>query len=125
MHALDHQPLAMAAAAVYLKQLKEQAFSWGDYLEKLKKGKRCVTEEQLQKTSSAYSSTMSAAVYLAVKKCAEKDFILSKTFDLFALISFDPLPIDIIRLYIQQLDSTEKEEIFLAVKPRAVSPYRK
>ena len=105
------------AAAVYLKQLKEQAFSWGDYLEKLKKGKRCVTEEQLQKTSSAYSSTMSAAVYLAVKKCAEKDFILSKTFDLFALISFDPLPIDIIRLYIQQLDSNfQKEEIYLAIK---------
>ena len=116
-NALDHQPLALAAAAVYLKQLKEQPFSWGDYLEKLKKGKRRVTEEQLQKTSSAYSFTMSAAVYLAVKKCAENDFILSKTFDLFALICFEPLPIDIIGLYIQQLDSNfEKEEIYLAIK---------
>ena len=114
---LDHQPLAMAAAAVYIQRLKQKEFSWRDYLEKLEKGKRRVTEEQLQKTSSAYSLTMSTAVHLAVQKAAENDFILCETFKLFALISFDPVPIGIIVKYIQQLDQNyEKEEIRLAVE---------
>ena len=114
---LDHQPLAMAAAAIYIRRLKQKEFSWRDYLEKLEKGKRRVTEEQLQKTSSAYSFTMSTAVHLAVQKAAENDFILNETFKLFALISFEPLPIDIIVKYIQQLDQNyEKEEIRLAIE---------
>ena len=114
---LDHQPLAMAAAAVYIQRLKQKEFSWRDYLEKLEKGKRRVTEEQLQKTSSAYSLTMSTAVHLAVQKAAENDFILCETFKLFALISFEPVPIGIIVKYIQQLDQNyEKEEIRLAVE---------
>ena len=114
---LDHQPLAMAAAAIYIQRLNQKEFSWRDYLEKLGKGKRRVTEEQLQKTSLAYSFTMSTAVHLAVQKAAENDFILKETFKLFALISFEPLPIDIIVKYIQQLDQNyEKEEICLAIK---------
>ena len=114
---LDHQPLAMAAAAVYLAQLKEKEFSWCDYLEKLEKGKRRVTEKRLHETNSAYSSTMSAAVLLAVQKSAENDFILNEIFNLFALISFEPLPIDIIVKYIQQVNQNcEKEEIYLAIK---------
>ncbi|CAB4023367.1 Nephrocystin-3 [Paramuricea clavata] len=117
---LDHQPLAIAAAAVYFKKVNVKnccpKFSWQDYLEKLK-CKREVTEEQLLKTSSAYQSTMSAAVSLAVAKSAENSLILHHTFDLFSLISFEPLPLDIITKYIQQLDQNcDKEEIYLAVK---------
>ena len=97
---LDHQPLAMAAAAVYVGQLKEKEFSWCDYLEKLENGKKRVTERRLRETNLAYSSTMSAAVFLAVQKSAENDSILNETFNLFALISFEPLPIDIIVEYI-------------------------
>ena len=114
---LDYQPLAMAAAAIYLQQLKETEFSWHDYLEKLEKGKRRVTEKRLQETNLAYSSTMSSAVLLALQKSAENSFILNETFKLFALISFEPLPIDIIIKYIQQRDQNcEKEEIYLAIK---------
>ena len=114
---LDHQPLAMAAAAIYIRRLKEKEFSWRDYLEKLEKGKRRATEEELKKTNSAYSFTMSTAVFLAVQKAAENDFILNETFNLFALISFEPLPMDIIIKYIQQLNqSCEKEEIHLAIE---------
>ena len=114
---LDHQPLAMAAAAVYVKELAGTKFFWQDYLKKLENGKRHVTEEQLNKKSSAYSSTMSAAVFLAVQKSAEKSSLLQKTFNLFSVISFDPLPIDIIVNYIQQLDQNcDKEEIYLEIK---------
>ena len=114
---LDHQPLAMAAAAVYVGQLKEKEFSWCDYLEKLEKGKKRVTEKRLHETNSAYSSTMSAAVLLAVQQSAANDSILNETFNLFALISFEPLPIDVIVAYIQQKNQKcEKEEIYLAIK---------
>ena len=117
---LDHQPLAIAAAAVYFKKVNEKncspKFAWQDYLEKLK-CKREVTEEQLRKTSSAYQSTMSAAVSLAVEKSAENSSILHHIFDFFSMISFDPLPLDIITKYIQQLDQNcDREEIYLAVK---------
>ena len=115
---LDQQPLAMAAAAVYVKVATKTNFSWHDFIEKLEKGKRRVTEEQLLQTSqAAYSSTMSAAVLLAVEKCAEENFILDQTFDLFSLISFETLPIDIIVQYLRQLDeSYEKDEICLTIK---------
>ena len=115
---LDQQPLAMAAAAVYVKAATKTNFSWHDFIEKLEKGKRRVTEEQLLKTSQiAYSSTMSAAVRLAVEKSAEENLVLHQTFDLFSLISFESLPIDIIVNYLQQFDeSFEKDEIYLTIK---------
>ena len=114
---LDYQPLAMAAAATYLLQLKQKEFLWHDYLDKLEKGKRHVTEKRLQETNLAYSSTMSSAVLLALQKSAENSFILNETFKLFAQISCEPLPIDIIVKYIQQRDQNcEREEIYLAIK---------
>ena len=115
---LDHQPLAMAAAAVYVKAVTKTSFSWHDFIDKLEKGKRRITEQQLLKISQiAYSSTMSASVLLAVEKSAEENFILDQTFDLFSLISFETLPLNIIVNYIQQLDeSFEKEEIYLTIK---------
>ena len=115
---LDYQPLAMAAAAVYVKDLAGRKFCWRDYIEKLKKGKRHVTEQQLLRTSqAAYSSTMSAAVFLVVEKSAKENSILKQTFNLFSVISFEQLPMDVIVNYIQQFDEDcDKEEIYLAIK---------
>ena len=54
---LDRQPLAMAAAAVYLikvnKSKSSPQFSWHDYLKKLEDGKRQITENQLGKINCA------------------------------------------------------------------------
>lgn len=98
-------------------QLKEKQFSRCNYLEELEKGKRRVTEKKLHETNLVYSSTMSIAVLLAVQKSAENDDILNETFNLFAHISFEPLPIDIIVKYIQQLNQNhDREEIYLAIK---------
>ncbi|XP_028403154.1 uncharacterized protein LOC114525893 [Dendronephthya gigantea] len=117
---LDRQPLAMAAAAVYMGQVIESLpdFSWRDYLEKLEKGRRELTEERLRQTNSAaYSSTMSAAVLLAVTKCAKENKILGHAFNLFSLISFEPLPLDLVVKYVQQQeDEFEAEDIILAIK---------
>ena len=64
---LDHQPLAMAAAAVHVKELARTKFSWRDYLKKLENGERHITEKLLSYTNSAYSSTILASVFLAKK----------------------------------------------------------
>jgi tetratricopeptide (TPR) repeat protein len=119
---LDRQPLAMAAAAVYMRQVIESNyppdFSWRDYLGKLKKGERKLTAERLRQiNSAAYSSTMFAAVFLAVEKCADSNTILKHTFHLFSLISFEPLPLDLVVKYIQQQDKELKaEDIFPVIK---------
>jgi tetratricopeptide (TPR) repeat protein len=117
---LDCQPLAMAAAAVYMRRVVDSNrsldFSWKDYLRKLEEGKRTRTEDSLLQLNSSYSSTMSTAVRLAVEKCAKSDIILKHTFNFFSLISFEPLPLDIIVQYIQQQDKDlDAEDISLAI----------
>ena len=60
---------------------------------------------------------MSSAVLQALQKSTENNFILNETFNLFSLISFESLPIDIIIKYIRQLDqNVEKQDIYLAIK---------
>ncbi|XP_028412853.1 uncharacterized protein LOC114535744 [Dendronephthya gigantea] len=117
---LDRQPLAMAAAAVYMKQVIKSSpdFSWRDYLGKLEKGKRGLTEKRLQQiNSAAYSSTMSTAVLLAVEKCTENNTILKHAFNLFSLISFEPLPLDLVVIYIRQQDiDIDVEDILLEMQ---------
>ena len=109
---LDHQPLAMAAAAVYVK--KRIGFSWQDYMKKLEEGKRHIIDE---KWNSTYSSSMFAAVRLAVMKCADNNAILEHAFYLFSMISFHPLPREVIYQFIQQLNQDcHKEEIYLEIK---------
>ncbi|CAB4039012.1 Nephrocystin-3, partial, partial [Paramuricea clavata] len=75
---LDHQPLALASAGFYVKQVRESKvssqFTWKDYLKKLDEGirKRELTEMKLTKANKpAYPLTMSTAVLLAVKMSAE------------------------------------------------------
>ena len=78
---LDRQPLAMATAAVYIKQVKElnicPQFSWKDYLDKLEKKNIELTEERLLHVNLTYSYTVSTAVMLAVEKSAEKNIVLN------------------------------------------------
>ncbi|XP_028414922.1 uncharacterized protein LOC114538010 [Dendronephthya gigantea] len=116
---LDRQPLAMAAGAVYMREVTNSCpdFSWRDYLRKLENGKRGLTEERLrQMNSAAYSSTMSTAVLLAVRKCAENNTILEHAFNLFSLISFEPLPLDLVVKYIQEQQEVDAEHVITAIK---------
>ncbi|XP_028413243.1 uncharacterized protein LOC114536091 [Dendronephthya gigantea] len=117
---LDRQPLALAAAALYMRLVIESCpdFSWREYLDKIEKGKRKSTEERLRKTNSAaYPLTMTTAMRLAVEKCAEYDTILDYAFKLFSLISFEPLPLDLVVKFIQQQDEDiDTVDIILAIR---------
>ena len=117
---LDHQPLAMAAAAVYMRQVKEPdvspAFSWKNYLEKFDKTKNNCAEERFCRIDPTYSHTMSTAVMLAIEKCAKKD-IWNHIFHLFSLISFEPMPLSLVVLYVQhQCEKLDEHDISLAIK---------
>ena len=117
---LDHQPLAMAAAAVYMRQVKEPdispAFSWKNYLEKFDKTKNNCAEERFRRIDPIYSHTMSTAVMLAIEKCAKND-IWNQIFHLFSLISFEPMPLSLVVLYVQQQgEKLDEQDISLAIK---------
>ena len=117
---LDHQPLAMAAAAVYMRQVKEPlvspAFSWKNYLEKFDKTKNNCAEERFRRIDPTYSHTMSTAVMLAIEKCA-KNRIWNHIFHLFSLISFEPMPLSLVLLYVQQQgEKLDEQDISLAMK---------
>ena len=116
---LDHQPLAMAAAAVYMRQVKQPdvspAFSWKNYLEKFDQTKNKCAEERFRRIDPTYSHTMSTAVMLAIEKCA-KTHIWNHIFHLFSLISFEPMPLSLVVLYVQQQgEKLDKQDISLAI----------
>ena len=118
---LDHQPLAMAAAANYMAQLwrpnASTHFTWKNYLEKLDKRKNDFAEERFNCVNPTYSLAMSSAVMLCVKKCAEKNIIWSHVIHLFSLISFEPMPLSLIVMYVQQQGGKlDAEDIYLAIK---------
>ena len=117
---LDHQPLAMAAAAVYMRQVKEPlvspAFSWKNYLEKFDQTKNKCAEERFRRIDPTYSHTMSTAVMLAIEKCAKSD-IWNHIFHLFSLISFEPMPLSLVVMYVQQQgEKLDEHDICLAIK---------
>ena len=117
---LDHQPLAMAAAAVYMRQVKETdvspSFSWKNYLEKLDKAKSNFAEERFCRVNPTYSQTMSRAILLAVERCA-KNIIWNHVFHLFSLISLEPMPLSLIVHYVQQQgEKLDVEDIKIEIK---------
>ena len=71
-HALDYQPLALASAATFVKQLCDSKPSsnlgWRDFLEKLDEGQLKNTETFLSNTNASYPYSMTTAIALAVEK---------------------------------------------------------
>ena len=117
---LDHQPLAMAAAAVYMRQVREPdvspSSSWKNYLEKISKRKNNFAEERFRRVNPTYSHTMSRAILLAVERCA-KNIIWNHIFHLFSLISLEPMPLSVIVHYVQQHgEELDAEDIKIEIK---------
>jgi len=75
--ALDYQPLALASASIYVKQLRQSKptshFGWNDYLEKVVKGQRLTTETILAETNPSYPKSMTKATELAVHEIVKSD----------------------------------------------------
>ena len=119
---LDYQPLALASAATYVKQVRQNKttsnFTWVDYLEKIEKGQRSTTEKFLSQSNLCYPKSMTAATTLAVENAMTSDEIVGHTFALLSLCSADPLSVDIVFNYISRVDeqAADKELICLNLK---------
>ena len=118
---LDFQPLALAAAAVYVKLVRDNnvspQLSWKDYLQKLDEGKGEKTEKLLSEINPTYSQTMRAAVLLAVQKAAEANVALSHAFDFLSLASHESLPLRIVINYVLLVDKDQdKGEVGVKIR---------
>ena len=69
---LEYQPLALASAATYVKQLRQNksfsAFGWNDYLRKVEKGQRDARKTLRTETNTNCMKSMMTATTLAVKE---------------------------------------------------------
>ena len=120
--ALDYQPLALASAATYVKELRQckmaSHFGWNDYLEKLRKGQRSTTETTLADTNPSYPTSMTAATKLAVNEIVKSNKAINHMFSCLSLCAPEPLSQDIVVDYILKVDEEieDKEMIITRIQ---------
>ena len=119
---LDYQPLALASAATYVNQVRQNKstsnFHWVDFLEKVQKGQQSTTEEFPQERKLSYPKSITLATTFAVKNAMLSDKIVDQTFTLLSLCSSQPLSLDIVNSYILKVDeqAQDQESICMRIK---------
>ena len=121
---LDYQPLALAGAAVFVKEIRQDKvsthFGWEEYLKILEKGKRQKTEDALVDTNPIYPNSMTKAITLAVETLMRSDKFQKHLFTFLALCAPRPLNVDIVVSYImnthEEFDEADKELIRMRLK---------
>ncbi|XP_066030787.1 uncharacterized protein [Pocillopora verrucosa] len=117
---LDYQPLSLAAAATYVRQVRQNKgtskFGWTDYLKKLEEGKRSNTESILAATNPAYPKTMTKVITLAVEMVMENDIILHHMFLFLSMCASQPILQDIIIEYVKITDDEFEDEDLIRTK---------
>ncbi|XP_046855187.1 uncharacterized protein LOC124448234 [Xenia sp. Carnegie-2017] len=111
-HALDRQPLALAATGYYVSRVNKAdcSFTWSQYLKKMSLEEEENIDPNFVKFNSVYPRSMLQASLLAVKQSAEESSILALVISFFSMISFDPLPREIMVYYVQKNDPKQAEE---------------
>ena len=116
---LDYQPLALAGAAVFVKDIRQDKaskhFGWDEYLKILQKGKRGTTEDTLADTNPIYPNTMTTTITLAVRTQVKSDKFFEHLFKFLSLCAPQPLNVDIAVSYLinvlEHVDKGDKEQI--------------
>ncbi|XP_068750801.1 uncharacterized protein [Montipora capricornis] len=105
--ALDYQPLALASAAIFVKQVREASsnFGWKGYLEKIETGQRANTEAFLAMTNQSYPIAMTTAISLAVDDAMSSDKVLNNAFGFISLCGQQPLNLDLVIKYILNVEN--------------------
>ena len=117
---LGYQPLALASAATYIKKVCSNSpnFGWKEYLEKLKKGKHGLIENDLAKTNPSYPNAMTATTRIAVEREMNSDEIMKHVFTFFYLCSPQPVRLGILTNYILNFvgEDYDKEDIGIYIQ---------
>ena len=116
--ALDYQPLALASAATYIREVRKMSsFGWNDYLTELKNGRRSTTEIFLAETNPCYPKSMTTATTLAVEKAMATDKVIHHAFNFLSICAPQPLVLNIIVDYIIGMaKEIEDKEIRLKIQ---------
>ncbi|CAH3127907.1 unnamed protein product, partial [Porites lobata] len=118
-HALDYQPLALASAGVYVRKVRNTNpdFGWEEYLQKLEKGKRERTEEELTKVNNIYPDSMTEATRIAVKAEIDSNRIMKHAFTFLALCAPEPVRLHLLTTYVVNADGElDEEEIGIQIQ---------
>ena len=101
-HALDHQPLALASAGVYVRKVRNTNpdLGWEGYLQKLEKAKRERTEEELTKVNNIYPDSMTVATGIAVKVVMGSNEIMKHAFTFLAFCASEPVRLNLLTTYV-------------------------
>ena len=116
---LDYQPLALAGAATFVKEIRQDKasrhFGWSEYLKMLEKGKRETTENTLEYTNPVYPISMTKAIKLAVETLLRSNKLVKHLFTLLSLCASQQLNVDVAISYIKnvhrEFDEVDKELI--------------
>ena len=114
---LEYQPLALAAAAVYVQTIVSCGtpnYGWTKYLETLNSEEREAREELFAKKNSAYPKTTATAIRIAITRALESDKVLCEVFCLFSMCTSDSLPIEAAVDFVKFRNKQQKEEFIRA-----------
>ena len=113
--ALEYQPLALAAAASYVRNVSRSlTYDWSNFLSTLADVEREVTEERLTLVNPAYPKTMTEAIQFAIDTSSKSDEVLRQTFFLFSLCDSEPVPIQAAVSFVKNHTSGQTEEMIKA-----------
>ena len=118
-HSLDYQPLALASAGVYVRKVRNTNpdFGWEGYLQKLEKGKRERTEEELTKVNNIYPDSMTVATGIAVKVVMDSNEIMKHAFTFLAFCAPEPVRLNLLTTYVVNADGElDEEEISIQIQ---------
>ena len=114
---LEYQPLALAAAAVYVQTIVSYGtrnYGWTKYLETFNSEEREAREEFFAKQNRAYPKTTATAIRIAITRALESDKVLCEVFCLFSLCTSDSLPIEAAVDFVKFRNKQQKEEFIRA-----------
>ena len=115
---LDFQPLALAAAAFYVKTVISSGssnYEWKAYLRDISTySQRREVETVLANVSLAYATTTMAAVEMAIKRTVDSDKVLRHTFSFLSLCAHDDLPLEAVSKFVKAQTKDQPEGLIKA-----------
>ena len=115
--ALEYQPLALAAAAVYVQTIVSYGtsnYSWTKYLETFNSEERAAREKFFAKQNRAYPKVTTTAIKMAITRALESDEVLCEVFCLFSLCASESLPIETAVDFVKLRKKQQREEFIRA-----------
>ena len=114
---LEYQPLALAAAAVYVQTIVSYGtpnYGWTKYLKMFNSEEREAREEFFATQNRAYPKTTTTSIKMAITRALESDKVLCEVLCLFSLCASDSLPTEAAVNFVKFRTKQQTEELIRA-----------